>query len=196
MIEYMLVCAVIGAPLGAVINRLRGTKEWLLALGLPGHGRFYLAPVVAALSALCNASPWWGLAWLIWSWGPWGFLFSFGRFVPADREISTTEKFLLDLSLGNYFIAFYLRHFLWILPALFVFLPPISAIAVAFVLALEITLSYWLAFKIEKVNAIPLAEIFTGAVWAISIVFSSHLDNYTFLEVPPRTVPSTLVVPT
>lgn len=149
----------------AILNRLRGTKDWRPSW-LPGRSLYYVTPVVFVLSwmyvPLFEAALIAG-TYLLWGSTPHGHLFTFGTVFP-DREISWFEKQLLKVSKGNYYIAFWLKNFIPLLPL--VFLSPILTIA----LSLGIVSAYFGAKAVFPDNYTWLAELLTGMFFGLFIL--------------------------
>lgn len=154
-------------PLMAFLNRFRGGGFY--AVYLPGHPRFYVAPVVGLLvwllmgdvaRGICA-----GIVYLVWSFLPWGFLASMGRWTPQGRTISWLEGRCLDLARENYLVALSLLHLVGLLPAF------LSLSLFAPLMAPLIAGSYWLGWRYRPKAPIELAELITGALWGALFVW-------------------------
>jgi hypothetical protein len=148
-------------PTCAALNRVRGT-DTLKGLGLPGHGRLYVSPVIAGLAWLAGSSPWIGAIYLLWSLPAWGRWQDLGR-LPDDfaREGVKPDAFeavINKLSFGSDYVALFLRHSLGTPVAYFVW-PwglafPFLAVG-----------AYELGWRVTPKAPILTAELIVGAVW-------------------------------
>lgn len=154
-------------PVCAVLNRFRGGGFW--ADRLPGHPRFYVAPLMGLVAWLAGHDPLWSTlfaaAWLAWCWLPWGQLMCLDRFVP-DRKISPIETELLKVASGNIWLALGLRHALGLVPMTILapgalLMPPLI---VAFYEA------SWRWSPRQHVIAVP--ELLTGAAFGVLLWLS------------------------
>ncbi len=158
-------------PACALLNRVRGT-DWLKRIGLPGHGRLYVSPIIAGLAYLIGSSPWIGLVYFVWSLFPWGRWQDLGRlpegFGREGIEPDAFEKIINALSFGSDHVALLLRHslalpvayFLWPWGLLF---PPLAV------------LSYELGWRVTPKAPILTAELLTGALWGVMIYLGCAL---------------------
>lgn len=149
-------------PVLAVLNRMRGGGFW--ADRLPGHPRFYVAPLVGLVAFLAGHDPVWsGLyaaAWLWWCWWPWGLLMCLGRWEP-QRKISPVETTLLKASGGNIWLAFGLRHLLGVLPM--ALLSPWTLLLPPLIVAFYEASWRWAPRK----HVIAVPEMMTGSAMAL-----------------------------
>lgn len=159
MIELLVI------PACALLNRVRGT-DFLKNLGLPGHGRLYVSPVIAGLAYLVGASPWIGLVYFVWSLMPWGRWFDLGRlpddFGRENKPPDAFERVINKISFGNDHVALLLRHSLALPVAYFVWpwgllFPPLALAA------------YEIGWLVTPKAPILTAELLTGALWGALI---------------------------
>lgn len=153
----------------AILNRFRGGGFY--ADRLPGHPRFYVAPVMGSAAWAAGHDPVWAgffaLAWLWWCWLPWGLLMSLGRWKP-EREIDRLEEELLSTAGGNIWIAFWLRHLVGFLPIAVlcwwsaIVMPPLIVAAYE---------ASWRWSPRPQVIAFP--EMFVGALFGLMLVWSA-----------------------
>lgn len=157
-------------PACAALNRFRGGG--LGASDLPGHPRFYAWAIMAgiALAATLDivTAAGFGLAYLIWSFAPWGHLMCLGRKEhEPSRPYAWIETRLLALSNGNVWFAFGLLHLLFLLPA---------ALMTPWALAapLLIVAAYEMSWRLSpKGEIIRNAEVATGAVWGALVMLAA-----------------------
>ena len=150
----------------AAINRARGGGCPFFSR-LPGHTRFYAAALVAAVSF-----PWKGpldaalvgLCFLAWSWLPWARWYDLGALDgEPNRPETWLEAWIAKISFGQDAIAFTLRNLLALVPAAILLSP-------AFLLLAPFqTAAYGLGWRLDRAQAIRLAEYLTGAVWGVFI---------------------------
>jgi hypothetical protein len=155
--------AVVG--LMAVLNRFRGGGFG--ADRLPGHPRFYVAPMVAVVAWI--VMPWQqaiaaGVAYLAWCWPPWGHLMCLGHWSPG-RPVSEFEAWCLKSMRGDYFGALLLRHAVGLIPAMCL-VSPLAIVAAPLVAAL-----YAAGWRWRPQNPIEPAELLTGALWGAFFVW-------------------------
>lgn len=152
--------AIVLVPFMAVLNRFRGGGFG--ADKLPGHPRFYAAPILFA-------HVWWlwslpdaiaaGVSYLVWSFLPWGHLIGLGRWDPP-REYSKLEKGALVFAHGNRYIALGAVEILGMGVATALLSPWALVAAVLFVACYEI------GWRLRPTAPIELAELLVGVVWA------------------------------
>ena len=154
MLDLLLV------PLMALINRARGGG--LYAEHLPGHPRYYMTVVVAAVTfpfvgpidAVVVA-----LSWLAWAMLPWGRWYDLDR-LPADFKKSEPNQFeLLINRLPNDHLRFTTRNLIALLPAAVMISPFMLA------LALVQTLAYEIGWRTTPKTPTVTGEWITGAAW-------------------------------
>lgn len=154
-------------PACAALNRFRGGG--LGASELPGHPRFYAAPLMAGIALFATANLWTalglGLAYLIWSFAPWGHLMCLGRKDhEPSRPYAWIETQLVKLARGNPWIAFGLLHLIFLIPAALI--TPWALLApLAIVAAYEVSWRYSSTPEI-----IRNAEVATGVVWGLLVL--------------------------
>lgn len=151
-------------PLMALLNRFRGGGYG--AEILPGHPRFYVAPLVALLVGLLfdswHAGVLVGVSYLAWSFMPWGHLIGLGRWSP-ERPIAWTEG--VSLIVGrNPWMALFLTELVGMSVAIVLVSPWAAVAALAFVGCYE------LGWRLRPKAPIELAELLVGAVWAALIL--------------------------
>lgn len=151
-------------PALAILNRVRGGGLW--ADRLPGHPRLYVAPVIAIL-CLFIMPPWQavatGIAYLAWSFLPWGHLACLGKFIPL-RQMSSLEASCLEVVKGDYLAALMMLHLIGLLPMAFLVSP------LAFLAPIPIALSYALGWFVTPAAPFRTAEILVGAVWGVLLL--------------------------
>lgn len=161
--------SVILVVLIAVLNHMRGGGFG--ASILPGHPRFYAAPVVAFIS-FPFVGPldafFVGISYLIWSLAPWGRFYDLGRLQPSysPTEEGWFEAGILKLA-GNDHIAFTLRNAICLLPAALLMGPSVM------LLAPLITVAYEIGWRITPTAPIRTGELITGALWGAAIIWTA-----------------------
>ena len=161
----------------AILNRARGDDAWKDHIGLPGRALFYIAPGVAVVT-LVNGHPLpaalaFGVAYLLWGLGPWGFLYDpFGTYQPANREVDRATAWLLKALDDNKPLAFWFRNLTcWpgLIAVSYLAHDPFFAI-VAPIFAAGVVAVYGLAWKLFPKQPILTAELATGALWGALIL--------------------------
>lgn len=156
-------------PACAILNRFRGGGFY--ADRLPGHPRFYAAPVMGLAAWAAGHDPLWSglfaVAWLWWCWWPWGLLMCLGRWEP-QREIDPFEREILAIAGGNVWIGFWMRHLVGFLPIAVLCWWSILVIPPLIVAAYEAS---WRWSPRGLVIAIP--EMVVGALFGAMLVWSA-----------------------
>lgn len=161
-------------PLLAALNRVRGGGFY--ADRLPGHPRFYVAPLVALLAldvVPAREAIGFGVAYLMWCWPPWGFLMCLGNWTPEGRPISWIEEELLRFTRGRFGPALMLRHMLGVWPgfvAVFYLDGPIWLPVSAVLFGALVWAFYAAAWRWRPSAPIEAAELATGALWGALLV--------------------------
>lgn len=151
-------------PLMALLNRFRGGGFG--AEILPGHPRFYVAPMVVMLVGLVVE---WhqgllvGAAYLAWSFTPWGHLIGLGRWDPP-REWSWLETTTFEISNKNPWLALGMIEMIGMSVAIVIFSPWAALAAIAFVGCYEA------GWRLRPKAPIELAELLVGGVWGLLIL--------------------------
>lgn len=153
----------------AFLNRFRGGGFY--ADRLPGHPRFYVAPVMGLVAWMAGHDPLWSTlfaaAWLFWCFLPWGLLMSLGRWEP-QREIDRFEDELLLTAGDNIWVAFWLRHLIGFLPMAVLCWWSIVVLPPLFVAAYEAS---WRWSPRAQVIAFP--EMAVGTLFGLMLVWSA-----------------------
>ncbi|WP_293857176.1 hypothetical protein [uncultured Alsobacter sp.] len=150
----------------AVLNRVRGGG--FFGDRLPGHPRFWVAPLMGGLAAVHHpplAAAALGAAWLYWSLLPWGRWYTFGAVTP-DRPPTTFEAAVEVLAGDDHVLAFSIRNTIafapiwlvhpwawlagWVQTALYAFAKAVAPPAIF----------------------VPVAEILTGALWGLLLILT------------------------
>lgn len=147
------------------LNRFRGGGYG--AHILPGHPRFYVAPLVAGVAYTVDwdwiVAVAWGLCYLLWSFLPWGHLYCLGRTEhEPPRPISDLEEICRSAAKGNPWVAFGFLQAIGMIPTM-LYMNMWAALA-----PLAIVAVYELAWEWSK-DPIPKAEIATGIIWGLLI---------------------------
>lgn len=156
------------AALMVVLNRVRGGGFG--AAYLPGHPRFYVAPVVGGLSWALLGVSWWaaGGAYLLWSLIPWGRWYTVDQaYNPVTRIPTWLERQITRLG-WDQSSRFLMAQIVGLLPSalLLAAWAPLAALPVL----LTYKLAWWLLpEETEGDRAIELAELGTGFLWAALI---------------------------
>jgi hypothetical protein len=152
-------------PTCAILNRVRGT-DTLKRLGLPGHGRLYVSPAIAALAWLVGSSPWIGAVYLLWSLPAWGRWQDLGRlpddFAREGVKPDLFERLIEACSFGSDYVALFLRHSLALPVAYFVWPWGLAFPFVA-------VGAYELGWRVTPKAPILTAELIVGALWGALI---------------------------
>jgi hypothetical protein len=154
-------------PIMVFLNRFRGGGFY--AEYLPGHPRFYVAPVIGLLLWFVSGN--WisglsaGVSYLAWSFLPWGHLMCLGNFAP-DRPMSALESFCLDTAKGNYLPALMLLHAIGLIPA------SILVVPWALVMAPLVAAAYGIGWKQTPATPIRTAELIVGGLWGCLFIGS------------------------
>lgn len=147
-------------PAMALVNRARGGG--LYADRLPGHPRYYMAVLVAALTfpfigpidAVAVA-----ISWLAWAMLPWGRWFDLDR-MPPDAVQRTPNAFEnLINRLPNDHVRFTARNLIALIPASVLISPLMLA------LALVQTAAYEFGWRTTPKTPTVTGEWITGAAW-------------------------------
>lgn len=157
MIVDVLVISLMG-----FLNRFRGGGFG--AIVLPGHPRFYVAPLVGCLALLVTPLPTAaavGVSYLFWSLMPWGFTIGLGRFQPS-REPAMVERVFLRISSPH--ARLLAIEAVGLLPAAILVMPFALILAPLFVAAYEA------AWRLRPKAPIEAAEIVVGLLWGALIV--------------------------
>lgn len=181
LIALTILCA-------ALINRFRGGG--VISADLPGHRRFWAAPLMAGLAALhldWLSALLFGACWLLWAVLPWGRWYTLGR---GDRDWSGKANWFEELIEGapsfevpaidfgpagstgriiDDHMRLSLRNLIALLPALF-FFPPVFLIVL-----FGMSLAYEVAWRIIPEDRGPTgyAEWATGALWGLALVLAA-----------------------
>lgn len=159
----------------ALLNRARGDDRWMPSW-LPGRALWYVAPLVGAVALLSHGwlvAAAWAVAFVVAWVGPHGFLYDpFGDYEPQDREVDDFTAWLLRISGGRKWLAFWLRN-LAILPGLILVglaagNPLLATVAPVF--AAAVVGIYGLAWRVAPQQSILVAEVATGALWGLIIL--------------------------
>lgn len=151
-----------------ILNRVRGGGFG--AENLPGHPRFYVAPVVGLLA--WAVVPGWpaltfAASYLWWSLLPWGNWFDLGRLTDGwqGRRRNGFEEFIDAITDHNDHLAFALRNAIGFAPLLLVANP----VLVIFAPILQV-LAYEAGWRANESAPIETGELLTGALWGALIL--------------------------
>lgn len=148
----------------AILNRIRGG-----GLGgdkLPGHARFWVAPVFGLVAGAHGLAyiPIVAVGYLFWAWLPWGRWYDLGRLpegYPDTRPLSGFEQVVQKLP--NDYLRFTFRNGWGLIP--------LNMINPFFILMAPImTVLYEISWRVRPKEPISLAEYLTGALWGIFLV--------------------------
>lgn len=158
--------ALLAIPACAILNRVRGGGFG--ASVLPGHPRYYVAPVMGAIAFAVSGDPWravsFAAAYLIWSLLPWGHCIGLGRYAP-DRDAALLEKDALILSRGNPWVALLMLEVIGIVPA------AIAVSLLALCLPPLFVAAYEIGWRLRPKAPIELAELLVGALWGALLIW-------------------------
>lgn len=153
-------------PVMAAINRVRGGGCSFFSR-LPGHTRFYASGLMALTAAPLVSGPiegvLVGVAYLCWSWLPWGRWYDLGALEGYPNRPPSRFEELLSKVAKDDATAFTARNLLGLIPAA-VLLSPLFLL-----LALFQTAAYGVGWKLAPTAPIRLAELLTGALWGFFV---------------------------
>lgn len=155
-----------------LLNLIRGGAFG--ADGLPGHPR-YAAAAAMALLALLVLPPLeaasFGVAFLAWSWLPWGQWFDLDRLPsgPVVARKPTWFEHAINV-LPNDYVRFTVRNLIALIPAALLLGHPLVWVA----LAASQTVYYEAGWRLAPHMPIRIGEALTGATWGIVLLGIAH----------------------
>jgi hypothetical protein len=153
----------------AVLNRVRGT-DVLKKVGLPGHGRLYVSPVIGGLAWFAGVAPLYAAgfaaAYFFWSLFAWGRWFDLNRlpegFNREGDKPDALEGAIMSLTRDDY-VALFIRHCLAL---------PVAYLAWPFGLAFPFlaVAAYEVGWRVKPMWAVLIGEVIVGTVWGALII--------------------------
>ncbi len=176
-----MIFELLAIPALAALNHIRGGWLWQYTKPLRLRPLYIVSAILVPIAWLISQSWIWaglfGLAYLIWGVGPWGRWYDLGRlpdgFAREGIKPSIYEK-IIGFS-GNDHVSLFLRHLMVTIGVLPLCLWSGNWVIVflSVILAAAIVACYEIAWRVEKIAPISVAEVLSGAAWGVFLLVIS-----------------------
>jgi len=182
--DLSLVCLIAGFVLMTIASLMAGGKVGFVNR-LPSRPLTWAIPLVAMAAYLISFNLIYTavvtFAFSVWRFPGWGLWFDLNQLDQTDdpRNHRFFEGLLNKVSLGNDYVAFTLRHLIFIIPGLVLFCTLYGhyqiILPVAMLFSIGMTMVYHVSYLINRQFGVPIAELLTGPVWGVFIMLGLTL---------------------